>query len=920
MEPIRIEMNMFRLKSTILASILLLAHCHQVGASTPEGLAIAERYEAVFKQPPVKIPSDCSTDAPLMGNGDLMVALGGAPELQEFYIGKADLWRLCNDGGPRPLARLDLEIPSLKGATYLVRQNLAQATTTGIFKQKEITLTMETAVAATENTLWVKLTALGGSFSGEARLVSAGAPVTTGGQPLSGGVPVELGCENKRWYLNGDLDRVAVYSRALSAAETAALANTSKAPTEGLINSWYFNDAEGTHSVALVCNGKDTHLTCAPFPPLQTVTVSAFVKIAAHSSVGNAEYILSQGEWSKEFSLGLSAGAMRMSVHGEFAQSAPISTGQWVHVAGTYDGKSIRVYVNGKEAGVKDLSGAGEWASDVEAVERKMEEGMIRPSGATCAMRVMGGKEGVFTVTPGRPVWLLVTASGLANIADFPADAIKRCEQATPDSLGALDRDHLRWWADFWSKSFVEIPDQKLEQRYCLSNYCLGCASRLWHFPPGLYGWVTTDNPMWGGTYFMNYNFFAPFYSLYAGNHLAQSNPCNGPILDFLESGREWCRKECHLNTGVLLPVSILPYGITGANTALHQRTDASYGCVTLASTWYATYDLDFAKKAYPFVREVATFWEHRLTLENDRYVDRHDAVLEEYGHEPESNDVNPIVALALIRQVMNLAIDMSTELGIDSERHDKWADIRDRMSDYPKCTVNDLPAGSRVELPNTPETRALPIFRYTEQGTAWQNGNAVGIQHIFPGNGIGLDSSPDLLARARNQISVMARWIDLNGCNSFYPAAARVGYDPETILKNLNHWVDTASPNGMRAADNPHGMEQFSVVPCTLQEMLFQSYDGVLRFFPCWPANQDARFGTLRARGAFLVCAELKSGQVGGVKIFSEKGRDCTVINPWPGKKVERTIHGKSAGTFTGGRFTFKTKAGETFEVNATE
>jgi len=48
-----------------------------------------------------------------------------------------------------------------------------------------------------------------------------------------------------------------------------------------------------------------------------------------------------------------------------------------------------------------------------------------------------------------------------------------------------------------------------------------------------------------------------------------------------------------------------------------------------------------------------------------------------------------------------------------------------------------------------------------------------------------------------------------------------------------------------------------------------------VLRFFPVWPKEKDARFGNLRAVGAFLVSGELKDGQVRHVTIVSEKGRE---------------------------------------------
>lgn len=69
--------------------------------------------------------------------------------------------------------------------------------------------------------------------------------------------------------------------------------------------------------------------------------------------------------------------------------------------------------------------------------------------------------------------------------------------------------------------------------------------------------------------------------------------------------------------------------------------------------------------------------------------------------------------------------------------------------------------------------------------------------------------------------------------------------------------------------------------------EMLFQSHEGVLRFFPAWPRDLPARFGTLRAVGAFLVLGECANGAVRSARIESEKGRPCRVQNPWPGHTV---------------------------------
>ena len=116
----------------------------------------------------------------------------------------------------------------------------------------------------------------------------------------------------------------------------------------------------------------------------------------------------------------------------------------------------------------------------------------------------------------------------------------------------------------------------------------------------------------------------------------------------------------------------------------------------------------------------------------------------------------------------------------------------------------------------------------------------------------------------------------------------------------------------------NPHGMEHQSIVPNAIQEMLLQSHEGVIRFFPCWPKEQDARFGTLRARGAFLVSAELKSGEVQYVKIHSEKGRPCTLVNPWPGKAIDVYRDGKKVDSLKGERVVLKTEAGATVVLSS--
>ena len=94
---------------------------------------------------------------------------------------------------------------------------------------------------------------------------------------------------------------------------------------------------------------------------------------------------------------------------------------------------------------------------------------------------------------------------------------------------------------------------------------------------------------------------------------------------------------------------------------------------------------------------------------------------------------------------------------------------------------------------------------------------------------------------------------------------------------------------------------------------LLAVSLQQFLQECPVWPRQRDARFLELRAEGAFLVSSELRAGDVQFVRIQSEKGRDCTIVNPWPGKKVIIYRDGKQADRLEGERFVLKTRTGET-------
>jgi hypothetical protein len=478
--------------------------------------------------------------------------------------------------------------------------------------------------------------------------------------------------------------------------------------------------------------------------------------------------------------------------------------------------------------------------------------------------------------------------------------------------VDALRAAHSAWWNDFWGKSLVEVDDPQLMARYYTPQYVMGSASRNPKFPPGILGpWITADtlHIFANGGYWMNYNHAAPFYALYSSNHIEQADPQDAPLLDFMPRGAQYAKDILHTR-GLLYPVGIGPLGfdINYKNTqhggppnleadgvmTWGQRSNAAYNLVNMAQRWYTTYDLDYGRKIYPYVIGVVNFWEDYLKLEDDgkgsqRYVIHGDSVQEGTGP-----NTNPNMSLGLVRSAFTLALDLSRELKVDQARQKKWRDVLAHLSDFP-----------------TAERNGKKIFILSEKGPVLWGSNTVHIQHIYPAGQIGLGSDPKLLEIARNTLAAAPRWYDENGSNSFLPMAARIGHDPAALLKLVRGYP--MSPNGF-IGGNVHGIENCSTVPNTVNEMLMQSHEGVLRFFPVWPKDKAARFRNLRAHGAFLVSAVKRNGELpDAVRIISEKGRNCVVDNPWPGQPVQVFRNGKAAEISRANRFTLKTSVGET-------
>ena len=471
-------------------------------------------------------------------------------------------------------------------------------------------------------------------------------------------------------------------------------------------------------------------------------------------------------------------------------------------------------------------------------------------------------------------------------------------------------------WEKFFSASKVTLEDKEIETFYNSSLYHLaGCMGNK-EFPPGLFGnFITDDFFPWAGDYHMNYNYEAPYYCVFSSNHPELFDGYMAPVNDMREKAGEMAKLfGCN---GYAFPVSFGPKALDVYSMKeckehgilfLGQKSHAAYACVIPIMHWFSTYDKEYAlENYYDFVLNTAAFWEDYLVKERGRYVIKNDAAHEipyyrgekfrYITHKGQIEAVNAINSLGLVKMLFRAVYDMAKELGLNAEKYSLWEDINKNLSDFPTFIK-----------------RGKKCYRYSKRGIRWRDENTVGLQHIYPASCIGLSSGEKTLKIARNTYFINDRRLDDNGSNSYLPAGARIGVDPDFLIEGIRMNIkEFALPNKL-FRHHGGGIEHLTTVPVTINEMLMQSHEGVIRILPCWNKKMPASFENLRADGAFLVSAKLENEQITSLSIKSIMGRKCNVECSGIKKVIRESDKAEIPFKKDGNTVSFETQADTTY------
>lgn len=450
-----------------------------------------------------------------------------------------------------------------------------------------------------------------------------------------------------------------------------------------------------------------------------------------------------------------------------------------------------------------------------------------------------------------RTAVLYVSTANEVPAADRSAAvAVADVRAAAAAGLPALVADHRAWWQTFYPRSFLTLPDARMEAFYWIQLFKFAAASR----PDG----PPIDNT---GPFFRVTQWPGLWWNLNVQLTYWLPNPTN-----HLDLGRNLITEIDQNFDGLLASFLHEPAKLGDFAWVLHNH----WLFHRHAGDWTALRD-----SWLPKARAVLAGYRPLLRPQPDGRIDLAPTESPEYHgfHTYPNSSYN----LALLRWLLDAMIEADAHDGTPSPEAAEWSSTLANLAPFPVDEHGIMIAANQsVDKSHRHYSHLLglyPLFVLDPDSPADRALVKNSVEHWHK-----IDDGKELAGYS------------FTGAAALY-AAFGAGNEARDILRTFltgNIGISQLLPNTLYVESNnlnPVIETPLSAAVATT-ELVFQSWGGKLRIFPATPADwPEATFHQLRGQGAFLVSASRSAGRTAWVHVASETGEPCVVKVPdWSG------------------------------------
>lgn len=492
-------------------------------------------------------------------------------------------------------------------------------------------------------------------------------------------------------------------------------------------------------------------------------------------------------------------------------------------------------------------------------------------------------------VEPGHEILLI--SIGCSREDPNPApETVSVLANLEAQDVDVLFEAHRKWWMEYYSASFLSIPDTRLESLYYIELYKLASSSH----PDGphmtLQGpWSEDDNlPAYCmNDYHWNLEQQMQLWPIYAGNRLEFGMP----MYDMIDRARpllhDFCRKFFEREGEFLAHCTDLDCRPLLCNIDNFEFNGLPWVCFMYWQHYLYSMDEDFLRqRAYPLMREALRPLMQELKMGPDGFLHLPWSSSPEY-HSPQetyrwvrhempdwTNRFGPdaTIDLSLIRFLCRALLQASEILAVEDPEKSDWEYTLRHLTPDVKDEFGGLKVRADLAL-TTSHRHQSHLFP------------------IYPLHELTMENDAETIDRCLTVLGINGRgewtgwsfpWVALLCAYGGRPALARnllLDYADRYVTESTMHCQGPQKGCDVSLYGGPGGnfaqtIEAGFGFAAAIQELAVQSVGGVVRLFEnAPPAWANLSLWNMRTEGAFLISAVREMYVTKFVHVRAERG-----------------------------------------------